>query len=362
LKTVSAVAVGGAVGPWFGRAAAEPLTVNGLPAAALGRTGLKVTKISFGGVLATEPPLLLRVIDQGINFIHTSPGYQNGRSIRTFGEVLQKSSQRDKVVLALKATPDELDNCLRQLKTDYVDILVPPLTSMGAIADPRLPESFQKVKQAGKAGFLGWAGHSNTTEIFNRGRELGYFDVTLMSYANISDPSFLEAAKAAAEAGMGIFTMKGLPKRNATGATPAEAATFSSLCSSMVNRQHAHSVLASMGSFQSVDFYRGILENKLTDYNRTLEERYLADQMGNYCAMCGTCEGTCPEAADVPRILRYRMYRIDYGLADYAQTKYARLGNRPAALSGKMLEVCEGVCPRKLPIRRMLAEAEVLLA
>ena len=45
--------------------AAEQITVNGLPAAVLGRTGLKVTKISFGGVLALEPALVVRVDSLG---------------------------------------------------------------------------------------------------------------------------------------------------------------------------------------------------------------------------------------------------------------------------------------------------------
>ncbi|MFC2077032.1 aldo/keto reductase [candidate division KSB1 bacterium] len=363
LRTVSMAAAGAAVLPLAGRAiGAESLTVNGLPATVLGRTGLKVTKISFGGIMASDPPLLLKVLDEGINFIHTSPGYQNGRSIRAFGEVLKQSSVRDKVVLALKALPHELDDSLRLLKTDYADILVPPFNNTRGISDPSLKESFDAVKQAGKAGFLGWAGHNRMDETLNRARELGYFDATLISYANVDDPKFLEAARKANEAGMGIFTMKGLPRRDATGATEEERRTVESLCGSMVNQQYAHSVLATMGSFQSVDFYSGILKNKLSYYNRELEERHLAGLEGSYCSMCGACTGVCPEAATIPRVLRYRMYHIDYGLTDYARSKYSALNGGARRISPGTLERAESVCRRKLPLREMLAEADQLLA
>jgi len=363
LKTAPAAVIGTALGANSEvLKATEPLTVNGLPASVLGRTGLKVTKISFGGVLITEPQLLMRVIDRGINLVHISPGYQNGRSLEAFGKAFKKKGLRDKVVLALKERPERIDRSLKVLNTDYADILVPPMTSLEEISDPAVPESFEKVRKAGKAGYLGWAGHNNTTEIFDRGRELGYYDVTLMSYANIKSPSFLQAAKKARQAGIGIFTMKGLPKRNAVGETEEEVAIVTSLCSSMVNEQYAHSVLASMGSFQSVEFYRGLLETKLGYRNSRLEDRYWAGQNGSYCAMCGACEKVCPRAGKMTRILRYRMYYKDYGLADYARARYAALniGSRP--LTDRDLELCESVCSRGLPIRRMVAEAHSLLA
>ncbi|MBW7998053.1 MAG: hypothetical protein FVQ81_16090, partial [Candidatus Glassbacteria bacterium] len=104
----SAVAAAGvaAVGAGFAPGArAEELRVNGLPAVVFGKTGLKVTRISFGGLIISEPPVLLRAIDSGINLIHTAPGYRNGRSIEAFGKVMK--THRSKVVLALKTRPDD---------------------------------------------------------------------------------------------------------------------------------------------------------------------------------------------------------------------------------------------------------------
>ncbi len=343
-------------------AAESPLTVNGLPASILGRTGLKVTKISLGGAIATDPRLLLHLIDQGINLVHTAPNYENGRSIEAFGKAFKVKGYRNKVVLALKETPDKIDACLKALNTDHVDIVVPPLTSLEEISNPSIPESFRKAKEAGKIRFLGWAGHANTTEMFEKAIALGWFDVTLMSYANIKDPAFLATARKANQAGIGIFTMKGLPKRNADGSDPELAGTVATLCKAMLEEQYAHSVLASMSTFQSVDFFRGLMEKNFGLRNRVLEDRYWAMQTGQYCAMCGSCEKVCPEARQYVRAIRYRMYEQDYGLKEYARAQYAALGEAARNPDPAKVARCESVCKRSLPIGRMLEEARVRLS
>ncbi len=367
LKKSSLAAALGAAAASFGLpglARAAELKVNGLPAVALGRTGLKVTRIAFGGILITEPPVLMRVIDQGINFIHTAPGYQNGRSQEAFGKVFKANpSLRGKVVLALKAMPgEELDEALKVLNTDHADILVPPLESLELIANPQVPELFAKAKQEGKARFMGFACHSNMTEVLNRARELGWYDATLMSYADAQSPAFIEAAKQAAAAGVGIFTMKGLPKRGVDGSDPQVAAEAASRCSAMLGKEHAHSVLASMGSFQSVDFYRDILATKLGSLDTGAEERYWAQQEGRYCAMCGTCAGLCPEAQSIPKLVRFRMYHQDYGMTDYARTEYARLLREEGLPSREVVARAENLCRRSLPLGKMIEEATRILA
>lgn len=367
LKKTGGVALGtaAALGAGFSSIAAESgsLTVNGLPAATLGRTGLKVTKISFGGMLISEPPVLLRVIDQGINFIQTAPGYSNGRSMEAFGTTFkQNKGLRDKVVIALKERPENLDHCLKVLGTDYVDVLVPGIHSLGAINDSSVPENFEKAKKAGKCGFMGYACHKNMADILNRSRELGYYDVTLLGYSNARDSDFLAAAKAANEAGIGIMAMKGLPKNISRAASGFDIQTAASLCSAITGPQHAHTVLASMSSFQMVDSYREVLETKLGYRDMMLEDHYWAAQVGSYCSMCAACTGVCPAAENIPRILRYRMYYKDYGLNDYARSKYARLDLKSNPLTERDIELCESVCKRRLPLRSMLDEARSLLS
>ncbi|MCE5272288.1 aldo/keto reductase [bacterium] len=356
---LGAAALGGAF-PAHAWAADSELKVNGLPAVVLGRTGLKVTRVSFGGILVTEPSVLARVIDQGFNFIHTAPGYTNGRSMEAFGKVLK--TRRKEVILALKERPENLDACLKVLNTDYVDVLVPPTHSVDAVADPSIPENFEKAKKAGKCGFMGFADHNDMTNILNKANELGYFDVALLGYSKSDDPAFLEATGKAAKKGMGLMAMKGLPKRASEQLNAEELGQVSARCAAMVNKENAHTVLASMGSFQAVDIYRDILSTKLGCLDSGAERRYWAAQEGAYCAMCGACSGVCPSGVEVSRVVRYRMYNNDYKLTDYARAQYAALDKcvDPAACAS--CGACEKVCTRSLPLRSMLAEAHAALS
>ena len=156
-----------------------PLTVNGLPASRLGKTDIKVTKISFGGMRTSEPNILLHALDQGINFIHTSPGYQNGASLVSYGKVLKK--HRDRVFVAIKEQPELLNRILPILNTDYVDIVMPSIQNISALRDNRLLDNFQQAKQAGKCRYLGFACHSNMTRVLEKAASMGVFDVVMIS-------------------------------------------------------------------------------------------------------------------------------------------------------------------------------------
>lgn len=82
-----------------------------------------------------------RAIDQGITFIDTAPVYGFGRSEETIGRALARGNRRERVVLATKVaiewSPDqsrvwrnasrkrilqEIDDSLRRLQTDYIDL------------------------------------------------------------------------------------------------------------------------------------------------------------------------------------------------------------------------------------------------
>lgn len=118
----------------------------------LGRTGLKVSRICLGmmsygtsqwrdWILDLEPsrPFVKRALDLGINFFDTADMYSLGVSEEVTGELLLKRVNRHEIVLATKLfmpmsedvndrglsrkhIMDSIDNSLRRLGTDYVDL------------------------------------------------------------------------------------------------------------------------------------------------------------------------------------------------------------------------------------------------
>jgi aryl-alcohol dehydrogenase-like predicted oxidoreductase len=117
----------------------------------LGKTGLKVSRICLGcmsyGMVKTKwfldeeegRPFIRRALELGINFFDTANMYSNGASEEVLGRALRDFAKREEVVVATKVyfpmRPDvngrglsrkavmtEIDNSLRRLGTDYVDL------------------------------------------------------------------------------------------------------------------------------------------------------------------------------------------------------------------------------------------------
>lgn len=175
----------------------------------LGRTGLRVTELSFGGYWIRHPALLHTAINRGINLVHTSLQYRRGKSIEVFGQVMR--TKRDRVFLALKEKPtsDKVENALKMLNTDYADILVPPLHSVEAMSNPDLPGAYDKLKEEGKIRFSGFSCHNNMADVMTKAIELGFFDVMLVKY-NLDNREQLDPilAEAKEEQNMGFMAMK----------------------------------------------------------------------------------------------------------------------------------------------------------
>ena len=118
----------------------------------LGRTGLKVSRICLGmmtyGTPAWRPwvldeetarPFVQRALEHGINFFDTADMYSLGVSEEVSGRALRDFARRDRVVIATKVfypmsdDPNDrglsrkhlmaaVDNSLRRLGTDYIDL------------------------------------------------------------------------------------------------------------------------------------------------------------------------------------------------------------------------------------------------
>ncbi|NDV86018.1 aldo/keto reductase [Aurantimonas aggregata] len=152
----------------------------------LGRTGLDVTPICLGcmsyGVpeAGTHPwsmpeeesrPFIRRAIELGINFFDTANAYSAGTSEEIVGRALKDFGNRDELVIATKvfnrmhdgpngaglsrkAIMSEIDNSLKRLGTDYVDLYQIHRWDYGTPIEETL-EALHDVVKAGKARYIG---------------------------------------------------------------------------------------------------------------------------------------------------------------------------------------------------------------
>lgn len=149
----------------------------------LGKTDLNVSLIGFGASPLgnafgpTDPAegklAVHMAIDSGINYFDVSPYYGLTLAETRLGEAL--AGKRDRVVLATKCgrygveefgfsakrVADSLDESLKRLKTDYVDILQAHDVEFGnvqQIIDETIP-AMRKLQEKGKARYIGITGY-----------------------------------------------------------------------------------------------------------------------------------------------------------------------------------------------------------
>jgi len=200
----------------------------------LGRTGEKLSIIGFGGIVVMNEEtgaasnIVAEAVDRGINYFDVAPSYGNAQE--RLGPALKP--YREKCFLACKTggrTKDdaraELEESLRQLKTDHLDLYqFHALTKMSELDQVLGPggamETMEAAKKEGKIRFIGFSVHSVETALaamdrYNFDTILFPVNWVLFSQANFG-PQILKRAQ---EKGLGILALKGMAK---TVWTPAE--------------------------------------------------------------------------------------------------------------------------------------------
>src|SRR5580658_5282093 len=144
----------------------------------LGRTGVQVSPLCLGAMMfgpwgnddrADAVRIIHRALDAGINFIDTADVYSAGASEEIVGQALQ--GRRDDVFLATKFvmpmtdSPNdrggsrrwvirEVENSLRRLNTDYIDLYQVHRPSQDTDTEETLGALTDQVRQ-GKVRYLG---------------------------------------------------------------------------------------------------------------------------------------------------------------------------------------------------------------
>ena len=172
---LTASLLAGVAGPELWAAGDE----NGIPYRKLGRTGERVSLVGLGGYhigMQSDEQESVKIIrtalDGGINFLDNCWDYNGGNSEIRMGKAL-RDGYRQKAFLMTKidgqtkkAAAAQLDESLRRLQTDHIDLLqfheVIRMTDPERIFAPGGGmEAVLEAQKAGKVRYIGFTGHKN---------------------------------------------------------------------------------------------------------------------------------------------------------------------------------------------------------
>jgi predicted aldo/keto reductase-like oxidoreductase len=366
-----------------------------------GSLGFKVSALGFGAMRLPEDKngdvdrdyavaIIREGIDAGVNYVDTAPLYNRGQSEEVVGEALT-DGYRERVWLSTKNQrvnddPDDwrrrLDESLRKLKTDYLDVYHvwgiswKEFTEHLSVKNGPLAAARQ-AQDEGLFRHLFFSFHAPPEDLFKI-IDTGEFVGCTVQY-NLIDRSNETGIAHAAARGLAVVIMGPvgggrlagpssiIENLDASAASTAELALrfvlanadVSCAISGMSSREQLVENLA------TADRAEPLAAAELETIKSSMEEfRELADL---YCTGCNYCI-PCPEKIAIPRILSlYNLARV-YDLGEAAKKLYAEIGrtgffarmNNASACNS--CGECAEKCPQKLDIPEELAAAHAVLA
>lgn len=348
-----------------------------------GRTEWQVSDIVLGtGRIQGEngERIARLALDRGVNYFDTSPDYSGADSEQAMGRAIR--GVRDRLFIATKfctptghlppGTPvarymEAVEGSLRRLGTDYVDLChVHSCDEVARLMDPNVHEAFDRLKQQGKARFLGFSTHTpNLVEVTNAAIDSGRFDVMMLAYHHgLWTPLPELISRARREQDMGVVamkTLKGAKHRGLENFQPYAEAYSQAALKWVLSNPDVSCAVISFFELQHVDEYLAASGKPLRDKDLAILEEYDRQIAGSYCAPhCGQCLSSCPEGLPIHDVLRYRMYFEDYGWEKEGLRLYSQLSKR-ADVCASCSAPCTGSCPVGIPIGQRMQGAHELL-
>jgi predicted aldo/keto reductase-like oxidoreductase len=267
----------------------------------LGRTNLMVSRSGFGAlpiqrISFEEAKVILRKsYDNGINFFDTARMYTD--SEEKIGYAL--SDIRHNIIIATKSQAKDkktlfqhLETSLKNLKTDYIDIL--QLHNPKEIPNPEDSESLYggllEAKQKGMIRFIGLTNHN--IKIAIEAAKSNRYDTIQFPLNSISADEDLKLIDVCKESDIGVIAMKALSGGLITNAST----TFAFL------RQFDNLVpIWGIQRMSELDEFIALEKNPpaLDEAMWKVIQKDRAELAGNFCRGCGYCM-PCPAGIEIP--------------------------------------------------------------
>jgi len=338
----------------------------------LGRTGLKISTVSFGAMLTPEPEVLRVAFDHGVNYVNTSRKYMGGKNEITVGAAVK--GIRDKVYIATKVLSEsrtkadiirDVETSLKTLGTDYIDVIqVHDLTGVTSALLAETKETLALLKKQGKVRFCGVTTHLNEVAVLNYLADDPdqFFDTCLVKYNFTSDKRVGTAISRAAKAGIGIIAMKtqvgGYDIAGLGKITQHQAAL-----KWVLQNPDVTAAIPGMKDLTQLKEDIAVMGMSFTYADLRRLDRYAEAIAPFYCNFCGACEVGCPHGVEISTINRSLMY-AEGGYRDIhlARTTYNELPQQTMASVCTGCQECTARCVNGLDIAAKMDRARKVLS
>lgn len=326
----------------------------------MGRTGLKVNPLGFGGIPIQRisedeaVEVVRRCYELGVNYYDTARGYSV--SEERIGKALE--DVRDEVILATKSGRrtkvdvfKELEISLTNLRTDWIDVYQLHGVSSKEIWDQVTGpggalEAFYQAREEGKIKHLGITSHhpSLLTKIV----EEDIFETVMIPFNFLATEPAEKLLPICRKMNVGTVIMK-----------PFGGGAFSNARTALkyvLGNENSDVVIPGMMTVAEVE------ENvkvSLDDFTLTKEELTLIEkdkeELGKqFCRACGYCQ-PCPQEIPISWVLRAEsqfLKRMGWTPRFESRIKEAKEKVATCIDCGE----CESRCPYQLPIRELLPD------
>lgn len=320
----------------------------------LGKTGLKVSRLGFGGIPIQRidaegtKALMHRLLEAGVNYIDSARGYTVSEEYIGYG----LEGIRDKFILATKgrgltkqAMQKDVETSLHNFRTDYIDLYQfhnPSLEDLETITAPGgALEALRDAKAAGTVRHIGLTAHS--VQVFEKALDMDWVETIMFPY-NLVENQGAELISKCQEKNVGFICMKPL----AGGAIDDASLALRYI----VQNPAVTVVIPGMASGQELSQNLAAVSNPapLTE-GETAKIQAIRDSLGTqFCRRCNYC-APCTVGIHIPQLFVLEGYLTRYGLADWAKGRYETETKASACIE---CGACEGRCPYHLPIREMM--------
>ncbi len=324
----------------------------------LGRTGLRVSEVGFGGIPIQRVSdddavrIIRHCLDLGVTFLDTAFGY--GTSEERIGRAI--AGRREGLVLASKSPArdgatfrEHLNVSLQRLGVRHIDLYqFHNISADEQLAEVLAPggamEAAREAKAAGRIGHIGVTSHS--LELALKAVQTGLFETLMFPFNFIADEAIEKLLPLCRQTQTGFIVMKPM----AGGMLENARVAFKYL------RQFPDTVtIPGIERAEEIEEIIAIMQGpaELTAEERAEMDRLRQELGKRFCPRCGYCQ-PCPQNIDITTIMNLKSFMKRFPPERLYVGRWGDVVEqaKQCADCGE----CEGRCPYQLPIREIMRE------